>query len=265
MKASDILPEANLNETPLDDEELATVGDRAARFLSTCYKRFNNDVSVSLSWNKTPYDEESENMPSMRLSKIFPRSKYKFGSSSLQQAINIVSLTAGAMGVHEMGFYSYKSELIIINADLLEDGDIEKTASVIVHELRHAMDRILSKNPDPIVDPDDPLTAKPNHQANYKKYLQSTTEVNARYSQVIASVRNFLLAHPAAKDLGSFDFSWFIKDQFNAAQMSEAFERGIADPRYQRLFKRTYLWMEKYYNDRLKLPGNVSKPSTDNQ
>ena len=247
-----------LLETPLDDEELASVGDRAAKFLINRYAKFDADTDASLAWNKTPYDDSDEQMPAFRLINIFPKSKYKFTSAALAQAIQTVSLTAGIM--NESGMYFFETKRIVINLERLDDA--AGTASIIVHELRHSMDRGLTKRPTPAPVPmagDN----QPLHQVDFKKYLQLTTEVNARYSQVIYKLRQFMLTHPNVKNMGATDYKWFIRDMFKAEHMDTAFELGIADPRYKRLFKRTYLWMTQYFADRMQTPGGVNQTEID--
>jgi hypothetical protein len=223
-------------------------------------------------------------MPTIYLANI-PQTE-KFNSTGLQLIKKFIGLTVAAFkasatdaeaDVHGFsdapgGLYDNSSRLIPINVDYLKDR--KWVAQTISHEAQHAIDDFKSrKGVTPNTDHMDldiyhnntgkalnykyPSNKNPTAPEKFQNYLTQTTEINARFSEVIKDIKDRVETDDITHIQGG-NLLVLINDAFQSHWMPQAFPKGINDPRYKRLVNRTYVWLSKYYANRFAPAGSIT-------
>jgi hypothetical protein len=250
MRISDVITESiqELDETSEDDHALAQIAQGVVDNLrSGKISKFQKYLDRL----RTNTPTKADNTTGVKLGLLGKVIKTKPTSTAIQEILDTVTLITVMDLPKAEGTYNKDSKelkLVIIPYKLAGGGEeyIQKLKSVLIHELRHALDDVKSQGHFRRRHGRGPYTAYRGQDQHDVPWAKRPLEWNAIYTQVTQRLYNNLveIKRVSPKSYNNIDNDYIARmvagflERFNGR--GSPFPEGSKDPNYRRMFNRLY-------------------------
>ena len=230
-------------ETPSEDRELIALARKIGDYVKAIHQPLGKlDHFANALIGPMFNDLDKFNMFGIPLSKIV---KPKFKEADINTVIKNVDVCSAAIRddmPDSLGAFGHGG-VIYLNIRLMDD--IDEVYTVLVHELRHALDFYKRSE-----EAKDRMPGTGNLE--YSKYIVNQDELNARFTQAIMGINSEM---PIAEG----QLAPTIMKHFTAHHLINVFPRKKNDPRYKQLVKRAVKFYEAQHTIATPKPGFIQQ------